>query len=531
MRLKQLSLEGRFTHCEAAMRVSPGAGPKLHDTDPATGEIVVSNRLVSAQLSPRDKLTPPCIQLVEAFVELYAERTGADPNVLAHELNALHRIARVHCEEVKADRVEAAIRAGLRAPTYAQLQAKEHTIIELRKKVETCDAELTRLREEVGTLQDARNEQILRIAALADELVQLRRQLDEAVTERNDMLQERDDTITELREIVESREAELTRLRGQVGAFRSGDKQHLRRIKVLTEEIEDLRQQLAVVLDALKRSRGNERQLRRDLERSERRLLRTVAESDQQQARIAELAHHVEDPVERERREHAVQVWQALVTDSDFEDRDQISPARALLKLRGARPRLWMKAEAGAAAAAALGSLWVLGIFWGTALFVAMAIVRCYIYEASVPVVTIRTDDLLISRFYKTRSFDWREIGEVSQVRRHAWARGSGQNPGSGDFRIESRDGNQLAVIRGGLCEWEAFTTLARTLAPHVVLVQGPPSFGRDQRRPFFGGVDHGARNLMLARACVHGLEKDRAIVERHTTWVVQPAPELHMEF
>ncbi len=91
--------EGGFSFREAAARVEPGDGPKLHEIDAATGDLVVSNRLVSAQLSPRDRLTPPCIQLVEAIVELYAARTGAERAVVDRELNVLYQAASTYCED------------------------------------------------------------------------------------------------------------------------------------------------------------------------------------------------------------------------------------------------------------------------------------------------------------------------------------------------------------------------------------------------------------------------------------------------
>jgi hypothetical protein len=97
--LRELALVGEFTQVEAAERVEPGDGPKLHEIDPDSGTVVVSRRRVSEQLSPRDRLSPPCIPLVEAYVSLHRERVGAEAGAVTRRINTLYEAARTHAAQ------------------------------------------------------------------------------------------------------------------------------------------------------------------------------------------------------------------------------------------------------------------------------------------------------------------------------------------------------------------------------------------------------------------------------------------------
>lgn len=177
VRLNELGVAGGFENTDAARRVVPGDGPKLGDLDPSTGEFVVNRRLLSAQLAPRDRLTPPCLPLVEAIVELYLERTGADAAATHKQINVLYAAAAsYHVAEIKRRGLEAAEK-GLRTPSLADVQRRDREIAQLREALDRRDVDLDRARDQVSALSVEIDQHISQLASMGGEITRLHTQL------------------------------------------------------------------------------------------------------------------------------------------------------------------------------------------------------------------------------------------------------------------------------------------------------------------------------------------------------------------
>ncbi|MBB5156495.1 hypothetical protein [Saccharopolyspora phatthalungensis] len=177
--LRELALKW-FTQVEAAGRVEPGDGPKLHEVDPDTGQTVVSRRRVSEQLSPRDRISPPCIQLVEAYVTMYLERSGTASDGLNRRINTLYEAARVHADQEKQRRRRAPEPPGLPGVSSAEIRERERRITALEADLEQARrhvSELEQARLQVAELGAIRDQQAGQIAVLAAEVNRLREQL------------------------------------------------------------------------------------------------------------------------------------------------------------------------------------------------------------------------------------------------------------------------------------------------------------------------------------------------------------------
>ena len=192
VRLQELALDGDFSFARAAELVVPGEGPTLHHKDPATGKFVVTKQRVSEQMKPRDGLKPPCTELVDAIVELYLQRTGADPKPLRRELNALYLIADQHYRTTKKQREAAALETGHRAPTFAQLKEKDREIGRLQTEVAELEHNLAEVREQKAALHRTHQQHDSRTAELEQETAALRRQLDTATLRLDQLHTERE---------------------------------------------------------------------------------------------------------------------------------------------------------------------------------------------------------------------------------------------------------------------------------------------------------------------------------------------------
>ncbi|WP_433523809.1 hypothetical protein ACQPZ2_00635 [Nocardia pseudovaccinii] len=172
-------------------KVSTASCQSASKLNEATGEWEADNRLISAQMSPRDLMTPPCIQRVDAFVELYVQRTGKDRAPVDRELNTLYQAAWTHRETVRKQAVEEAVKSGRRAPGHEQLHEQEQTIAVLRDQLQDKENELARVRDKIRELRADRQAQIERARTLETEVTDLRAQLDAATDElggvRNDL--------------------------------------------------------------------------------------------------------------------------------------------------------------------------------------------------------------------------------------------------------------------------------------------------------------------------------------------------------
>lgn len=217
VKLNDLGLRGRFSNTEAAERVTPGDGPKLHRDD--TGE--VDRKRLSDQLSPRDKLSPPSIQLVEAFVDLFVERTGADKTATSREINTLYQAADKHADEEKKRRQAEAEAQGLRSPTWAEIRRRDEKIAQLGKDLARRDEDLDRAREnldrareQVNILDAEIDQHLAQLEAMGGEITKLHLELVEQQVE-----------IDLLRRQVKEQQAEIDRLRvNEAGSHRSRDR-------------------------------------------------------------------------------------------------------------------------------------------------------------------------------------------------------------------------------------------------------------------------------------------------------------------
>jgi septal ring factor EnvC (AmiA/AmiB activator) len=174
VRMKDLAQQGAFTNSDAASTIAPGDGPKLHERDPETGTTVVSRQRVSEQLSPRDRLSPPCFQLVNAFVELYCQRTGVDQGSLNREFNALLEAARQHAANVKQEERARAEAKGLRTPTWAEQRARDERIKRLEATLAEAGEQLTHARNQVNALMADLGKRNAEQAVLYDAIAGLR---------------------------------------------------------------------------------------------------------------------------------------------------------------------------------------------------------------------------------------------------------------------------------------------------------------------------------------------------------------------
>lgn len=92
-----MTLLGGFTRADAASRFAAqsqadGEPPPYHDADEEGGWRVNVQR-VSAQMSPRDKCSPPDPELVDRIVEMYIATVGGDRSSVRRVVNALYAAA------------------------------------------------------------------------------------------------------------------------------------------------------------------------------------------------------------------------------------------------------------------------------------------------------------------------------------------------------------------------------------------------------------------------------------------------------